>query len=196
MFKINSKPFNSESLVLLNPECSKQVAIKRSEPYSEEQLIHGNYWNNEMKFYNNEAYFSVKKDERESDNRELQELYPYLPSILLKDVPITSFIEEKDEINLTGKTDISKSSYYDQGSGEPIQINMKQYHRILKRRIARARIQEILGKRDHMKPYLHESRHRHAMKRPRGPGGQFIKNKQSSEEEIMNELQKNNEKMD
>jgi len=81
---------------------------------------------------------------------------------------------------------------------EPLYVNAKQYHRILKRRAARQRLEELnrlarsrkvsVTRRSFLhafsllpsegvltlQPYLHESRHRHACSRPRGKGGRFL----------------------
>ena len=55
----------------------------------------------------------------------------------------------------------------------PIYVNARQYARILKRRQARILL-ESRRKTIARQQFLHESRHNHACKRPRGPQGRFL----------------------
>lgn len=56
----------------------------------------------------------------------------------------------------------------------PLEVNAKQYHRILKRRRARQRLEGLLTSKREAILYLHRDRCGLATRRPRGPGGRCL----------------------
>uniref|UniRef100_A0A1J3CCA1 Nuclear transcription factor Y subunit n=1 Tax=Noccaea caerulescens TaxID=107243 RepID=A0A1J3CCA1_NOCCA len=67
-----------------------------------------------------------------------------------------------------------------------IYVNSKQYHGIIRRRQSRAKAAAVLDQNRLSsrcrKPYMHHSRHLHALRRPRGSGGRFLNTKSQNME--------------
>lgn len=66
---------------------------------------------------------------------------------------------------------------------QPTYVNPKQYARILKRRESRKKQTgtDVTSYTPRKRSYMHESRHKHAMQRRRGPGGRFLSKEEREE---------------
>ena len=170
--------------------------------------------NNNQSIYQNinqENKIVPEKYEEKYQNLNLREEFARIEDIRSKDPSLNQNLKPQDCFDLYGYPFLTHCDNYPFPQfnnafkqkylvktlfdNKYIYINGKQYHRIMKRREVRKKINESIqinkNKMDKNKKYHHESRHRHAMNRERGKGGRFISKKKI---EIENKNDNNEDK--
>eukprot|EP00917_Polyrhabdina_sp_WS-2016_P011551 GHVP01025511.1.p1 GENE.GHVP01025511.1~~GHVP01025511.1.p1 ORF type:complete len:146 (+),score=33.94 GHVP01025511.1:140-577(+) len=140
--------------------------------------------------------------DKQTGEEEMPELYDFENNNLTEVVSSfdpDSLIEDQASISLSNILKRTKAipedtAYYKEESSltktsndEPLYVNYKQFNRIIKRREERKWFDRRREYADRGKPYAHKSRHDHAMKRPRGPGGRFLTKAELAEMDIKKE---------
>ncbi|XP_075489517.1 nuclear transcription factor Y subunit A-7-like [Primulina tabacum] len=132
---------------------------------------HGNYVKPSLFFCNPNFSFNVSQAEIN------QPMIPYIYSDPFGGVFTAYGAHTMIHPHLMGPTSGRVPLPADLPEDGPIYVNAKQYHGILRRRQTRAKLEAQNKLVRSRKPYLHESRHMHALKRIRGSGGRFLSTK-------------------
>ncbi|KAE8696372.1 Nuclear transcription factor Y subunit A-7 [Hibiscus syriacus] len=102
---------------------------------------------------------------------------PYLSGVVASPYAPQAMIQPHTMAMLPGRVPLPLELTQD----EPVYVNAKQYQAIQRRRQFRAKLEAQNKLIKVRKPYLHESRHLHALKRARGSGGRFLNTKKLQE---------------
>ena len=203
-FKFNTQTNNYLGASYFNNASNLNNSMNTLNPSNHNSILTENY----TKLINNNATRIIPKIEEENNNinnnkkinnMNFMEEFDKIKDIMNNDPSRNPNLKSQDCLDIYGYPFINSATGYSFPQfnnafkqkylmktlfdNKYIYINGKQYHRIMKRREVRKKINEAIienkakNKLDKNKKYHHESRHRHAMNRERGKGGRFISKK-------------------